>query len=511
MKYILNIIALVFLFVGNQASAQLDGRLDSTFGTAGKISIPIHSAPSFTGFYIRKNFVQQDGKMMVLLSKNYQIDDSYFDTSFLCRLMPTGQLDLGFGEQGFQSIGMNVRDLLVLPNDQFLVLGNDNDAEILIQKYLVGGVPDATYGNNGRVYTGLFMYVNAATLQPSGKIVVAGGLGNANVVAVFNTDGSRDMVLGKDGFVTIEFDAANLFENIASVLVQPDGKIVVGGLGYTNQYRTFLLRLKSNGERDSTFGINGSHSYPVNTYGLSELLLQQDGKIVFGCTNISSSGVILYRIKSNGIADTTFGVNGLRGVNFGTGTNTLSGLLIQPDGRIICVGTVNNNFTLLRVNQAGNIDNTFNGTGKNVTSFGNEFSSTADRAMVMPDGKIVLMGSSHGNTPLNDTVFNIAMARYTSGIHVGMMELEQLAEVLVYPNPVQEALTIQYSLPSSAPVSMAMYDLQGRLVQQIVTGQLQNAGEHYEKIMLGTNMNNGFYILEITTGAVKKSIKIMKM
>lgn len=512
MKYILNIIAMLFLLMGFDATAQSDGRLDSTFGNAGKVLIPIHSAPYFMGFNMGKSVVQQDGKIIALLSKSFRTgDNNYSDTTFLCRFLPTGQLDIGFGEQGFQSVNMMIRDLLVMPNGEFLVIGNDADAEIMLQKYLPGGVPDITYGANGRVYTGIFMYVNAAALQPNGKIVVAGSAGNANVVAGFNQDGGRDKVLGKDGFCTITFDEANLFENISGMMVQPDGKIVVGGVGYTNQYKASLLRLKANGERDSTFGLNGSRAYPVTTYWLTNMLMQQDGKILFGCTNTASSGIMLYRVKTNGNADSTFGVNGLRGVNYAVGTNTLSRVLLQPDGRMICVGTANNNFAVLRVNQSGSIDNTFNTTGKILTAFGTEFSSAANEAVMMPDGKIVVLGSSQGNTPVNDTAFNISLARYVSGIHVGIMESTKLSEVLIYPNPVQEELSVRYTLPSTIPVSIAIYDLQGRLVTQISINELQQAGEHDEKVMLDQGLKDGLYILEITAGAAKKSIKIMKM
>lgn len=511
MKYIIYGIVLVFLCSTYPLTAQVDGRLDSTFGNAGKYSISIPAAPDLTDFFVQKSSVQTDGKMLVMVSKSYQTGSVFSDTAFLCRLMPSGQLDPGFGQNGFQKIGMTSRNFLVLPSGQFLVIGNDEDSEIMIEKYLESGAPDVSYGNNGRVYTGLFMYANVVAMQPNGKVLIAGSSGNSNVLAGFNVDGSRDLTLGKDGFTTIKFDEANLFENVSALLVQPDGKIVVGGQCYTNQYKAALLRLQNNGERDSTFGVNGARSYPVATYWMNALLLQQDAKIVFGCANTVSSGIILYRVKPNGNPDSTFGVNGLRGTNFAAGTNSLSRLLLQPDGRIICVGAVNADFAMMRVTGAGVVDNTFNGTGKTITSFGSNFSSNAQEAMVMQDGKILVLGSSRGNSPANDTVFQLSMARYTSGIRVGILEPTQVSEVLIYPNPVQDELSVRYTLPSATLVSIVVYDLQGRVVEQVSKNQLQYAGEHDEKIMMNTDVKGGLYILELTAGAAKKSIKIMKM
>ena len=73
-------------------------------------------------------------------------------------------------------------------------------------------------------------------MQGDGKIVVVGATAfsvNANfVVARYNASGSVDRSFGSDGNLSIDFFGfTDVGEN---VLVQPDGKIVVGGLARNN-------------------------------------------------------------------------------------------------------------------------------------------------------------------------------------------------------------------------------------------------------------------------------------
>ena len=100
------------------------------------------------------------------------------------------------------------------------------------------GNPDTTFGTAGTVDTAFTDSISAGavTLQGDGKIVVAGSRAlsaNSNfVVARYNTGGSVDSSFGVGGNLSIDFFG---FTDVGeSVLVQPDGKIVVGGLARNN-------------------------------------------------------------------------------------------------------------------------------------------------------------------------------------------------------------------------------------------------------------------------------------
>lgn len=135
------------------------------------------------------------------------------------------------------------------------------------------GTLDATFGNNGKVYTGFSTAnsrANAVALQPDGKIIVAGYAHTANTTNTwerdsdnfaltrYNADGSVDTSFGYEGKTMTDlypFFTNNLRNSaIYAIKIQPDGKILAyGGTGL----ETLLARYNSNGSLDTNFGTGG--------------------------------------------------------------------------------------------------------------------------------------------------------------------------------------------------------------------------------------------------------------
>jgi len=93
----------------------------------------------------------------------------------------------------------------------------------------------------------------AVALQPDGKIVVVGGTTNGRrhddfAVARLKPNGALDASFGVGGKVTVDFGS---YENAAAVTVQPDGKIVVAGSGG-------LARLTPSGALDPSSALAAS-------------------------------------------------------------------------------------------------------------------------------------------------------------------------------------------------------------------------------------------------------------
>jgi len=147
-----------------------------------------------------------------------------------------------------------------------------------------------------------------------------------------------DTSFGSGGFVKVHF---LLGDGATAVVIQPDGKIVVGG--YRNSGKGFaLVRLNSDGILDSSFGDGGKVTtlFENSSGYLTKLVLHPDGKLLaFGdasVTNPNRSVVALARYNSDGSLDSTFGTNGkfvLRGFlpfdsNYGGGE-------LQRDGKIL--------------------------------------------------------------------------------------------------------------------------------------------------------------------------------
>lgn len=78
-----------------------------------------------------------------------------------------------------------------------------------------------------------------------------------------------------------------------------------------------------------------------------------------------------------------------------------------------------------------------------------------------------------------------------------------------YPNPFNSTVRIQYAIPSSARVSVGVYDLKGNLVETLVNGQ-QNAGIHrlnWNGDAAGRSVPGGIYLIRIAAGTDVKIVK----
>jgi uncharacterized delta-60 repeat protein len=99
-----------------------------------------------------------------------------------------------------------------------------------------------------------------------------------------------------------------------------------------------------------------------------------------------------------GALDTTFSGDG-RIVENGLVPSHASAVAIQPDGRIVAVGSTGTDFAVLRYHRNGTADTSFGGNGLVVTPFGSSASDDAARAVaIQTDGRIVVAGSVGSTT-----------------------------------------------------------------------------------------------------------------
>ena len=124
-----------------------------------------------------------------------------------------------------------------------------------------------------------------------------------------------------------------------------------------------LTRLNSNGTLDTTFGTNGISnlgSTAADQEILYKIEVQPDGKIVAAGTinNGSDLDIVLYRYNSNGTFDTTFNGNGSTTLS-SSGYDRPNGLAIQSDGKIIVLGYLNDVAKIARFTSNGSTDTSF--------------------------------------------------------------------------------------------------------------------------------------------------------
>src|SRR5262249_9517204 len=127
--------------------------------------------------------------------------------------------------------------------------------------FLTDGTPDTTFGG-GAVQVGVL--ASALAQQPDGKILVAGDYNprrflEAFSVARLNSDGTTDTNFGVNGIVRTNIHRQP--SHVEAVIVQPEGKILVGGsVGVTDHgtnqdtHKFALVRYESTGALDTSFG-----------------------------------------------------------------------------------------------------------------------------------------------------------------------------------------------------------------------------------------------------------------
>jgi delta-60 repeat domain len=295
---------------------------------------------------------------------------------------------------------------------------------------------DPTFGTGGMVTTDINRstdIANAVAVQADGKLVVVGQTYKHNdytgedfVVTRYNTDGTLDNTFGSGGRVRTDFPG--LAAVPSSVVIQPDGKIVVAGGAFplfTFLGNFELVRYKPNGSLDRSFGNGGivTTTFPEGSYAF-DVALQPDGKIVAAGTVFvdfipgepSNTDFALARYNPDGTPDPAFGSGGQVSTDFVGLEDDAFSVLIQSDGKIVAIGSANNpatyyDFAAVRYLSNGTIDTTFGVAGKVSTDFGVAGFDRAHSAALQPDSRIVAAGFAISQ---NGGVQNFAVARYTS-------------------------------------------------------------------------------------------------
>jgi uncharacterized delta-60 repeat protein len=163
------------------------------------------------------------------------------------------------------------------------------------------------------------------------------------------------------------------------------------------------------GDLDSTFGTGGVATLAIGTQDdfVGAVLVQPDGKIVAaGSAAFGSSRFAVVRFDAVGAVDGTFGTGGVVTTSIGSATSDFgAAALVQPDGKVVVVGAVDNAIGLARYDASGVLDPSFGSGGTVVTRIGSV--ARGDAAVLQPNGKIVAVGAAH-----NGSDFDIALARY---------------------------------------------------------------------------------------------------
>lgn len=354
-----------------------------------------------------------------------------------------GDLDPTFGVGGkvttdfFGDFDL-LRCVLVQPDGKIVAGGSAINTGLstdyfALARYNPDGSLDSSFGIGGKVTTSNGPYdnvINSIALQPDGKIVAA-GISNSGgtpahlvwTLARFTASGGLDPTFGVGGIVMTSFpgglDGSGEAE---AILVQPDGRIVAGGIAGGNAGDFALARYDSDGTLDASFGIGGE--VLTDFSGMldiaTSLALQPDGKIV-AAGNADVLDPLQYkfgvaRYNDDGSLDSGFGAGG-KVVTVIQGADEISAVALQADGKIVVAGTSgptpfppDNSVAIARYLSNGSLDSSFGTGGIVITSLPGGHIGATDVAL-LSCGKIGIAGWGPG-TGIGSDSFDFLLARY---------------------------------------------------------------------------------------------------
>ncbi len=359
----------------------LNPLMDSTAATGRATAIQPDGKILVGGYFRTLNGVRYNH--LVRLNADYSVDNTFSATVngsvFAIALQPDGKIVIGGIFTAVNGTGQNYIARL-LPN---------------------GGI-DTTFDTGG----GASSYINAVAVQANGKIVIGGtftqvGGESRPYAARLNSDGSVD----QDFVPNLPQPTGPSFipSIVYSLAVQPDGKIVLAGFIFRGQnplQPTPVLRLNADGSIDSSFVTSNINS------NAGRVVLQPDGKILLGgffSTYGTTSRNRIMRLMPDGSLDPDF--------NPGTGFDgPVWSLELRADGTILAGGTFTkyNNIArndLALLNSDGSLNTSF---VPGIFSAGTYYTlATGTDGRIFVGGSVIMPGSGRDTFALLNSAGNL--------------------------------------------------------------------------------------------------------
>ncbi|MFB3922694.1 MAG: hypothetical protein ACE145_13300 [Terriglobia bacterium] len=344
-----------------------DGTLDLSFGTNGITRLYDPYA------WARTVAIQSDGKIIMA------------GGSRIARLNPDGTFDTSFGSGGVvvttfpsgrkgkpgQMLDMSISEFVIQSDGKIVLVGTTSWIGWAIQRLNPGGTLDPTFGTGGRfapqVNGGSVAAVALQRVQVGEAIeewILAGGSlmptswpneDNDFGVMRLTPSGSLDTTFGPSGTGMTMTDFCGNTDHIEGLAQDAAGNIIAGGVSNLGgPWNYAVARYSPNGILDATYGDPDSGTNQPgrtivslmagdsNPHGL---LLQTDGKAIVTGSAANQNYFGLVRFHIDGTLDTTFGSGGVVVTDFGPGGEYAYKGVIQSDGKIVVVGTVDTNGT----------------------------------------------------------------------------------------------------------------------------------------------------------------------
>ena len=325
---------------------------------------------------------------------------------------PTSGVDPGFDGDGKTSTPATGRGQAVAVEPDGMIVTAGGLADFVLTGHHPTATSIRSFGGDGIVTTNVSGTDEAfdVAIDAQGRIVAVGRSSRPNrdfAVVRYEPDGDPDPSFGGgDGIVTTDFNVGA--DEATGVALQADGMIVVAGNaqpGALFQNDFAVVRYEEDGDVDLKVTTDlGSSTDLANA-----VALDATGRIVVGGQFGQGDNFALVRYEPDGDLDSGF-AGGIVISNFGGG-EVIKGLKIRPDGRILAAGyttsrTLTFDYAVAQYLDDGSLDPSFGDAGLAPTDVSGSDDFGEDLALAA-DGSILVTGRS-----TTATINDLAIVRY---------------------------------------------------------------------------------------------------
>jgi uncharacterized delta-60 repeat protein len=224
------------------------------------------------------------------------------------------------------------------------------------------------------------------------------GVGARSALARLSPRGTLDKGFGGDGKVS--FDIGSGSEQINDVRVLKGGAIVAAGAAEHGQNPRFsVLRVRSNGKLDRTFGTadDGSSTVDIKPGAdvANALTIAKDGDyLLAGYAGVNADPAVL-AVTPHGIPDQRYGTHGHVVIKLAKAFEEAADI-VREDGKALLVGRIrgtHDDFGVIRLKAGGALDTSFSGDGIVRIDVSGSADAAAD-GLLQPNGRLVVAGQS---------------------------------------------------------------------------------------------------------------------
>jgi uncharacterized delta-60 repeat protein len=401
------------------ARYSLAGVPDGSFGSGGLADTGFLSSVANRANALA---IQPDGRILV---------GGYAGTSFpsrdfaISRHLQGGPLDPAFGAGGrvvvdFGGSEDELGALVARADGTVLAAGTawvDGQRQFAVARFLGNGQPDTTFGTTGRVLLNpgqIGLEPLSMVVRPDGRILIAGGLSGAGgqndfVVMGLTATGAVDNGFGTGGRTVVDMSGGSDF--VTSMLLRPDGSILVGGAGLVSGsgFDMQVLRLLPGGAVDTGFGSGGKVGidFAGRTDLAQAMVLVGSGAserlYVAGSAQLGSSSTsvdfAVVALDDDGALVQGFGTGGKATFDLGNGSADSAFGVLALDQRLVLAGSgpqgVASDLQLFAIDFNGVPDPGFSATGAQL-AVGSVAQDEANAAAVDAQGRVLVAGWTTG-------------------------------------------------------------------------------------------------------------------